>query len=289
MRTLPIYQVDAFSRAAFGGNPAGVVPEAHGLNDSTMQHIAREMALSETAFVLPSEGEGDVRVRFFTPTDEVDLCGHATVAAFHLLSELKMIQPPVKLVQETGAGPLEVDVARDGNVMMTQRLPIIEPCPRVEELAALLGTAAVSGPVQIVSTGLRDIIVPIADRESLWALRPRLSQLADFCRDVGVISVHAFSHDTVEDESTVHCRDFSPAVGVNEEAATGTASGATAAYLVHNHLVAWAPRIPMRLEQGHILGRPSFIAAVIATSGDQITGVQVGGHAYTVLKGTLYF
>ncbi len=289
MRTVSIYQVDAFADAAFGGNPAGVVPEAGGLDIPTMQRIAREMALSETAFILPPEGRGDFRVRFFTPTDEVNLCGHATVAAFHLLAELGEIKPPIRLRQETGAGLLDVHVDEEGKVMMGQCLPVIEPCPRVGELAALLGTDAIAGDVQIVSTGLPDIIVPIQDRESLWALRPRLSELADFCREFGVISVHAFSQDTVEEESTVHCRDFSPAVGVNEESATGTASGATAAYLAHKRLVPWAPRMVMQLEQGHILGRPSLIEAVITTSEDEISGVQVGGRAYTVLKGTLYF
>ena len=289
MCSLPIYQVDAFADAAFGGNPAGVVPDARGLDVPTMQRIAREMALSETAFILPPEGDGDYRVRFFTPTDEVDLCGHATVAAFHLLAELGELEPPVRLRQETGAGLLEVHTATDGKVMMAQRLPTIEPCPQVRELAALLGTDAISGEVQIVSTGLPDIIIPMRDRESLWALRPRLSELGDFCREHGVISVHAFSFDTVEEESTVHCRDFSPAVGVNEESATGTASGATAAYLAHHRLVPWSPRMVMQLEQGHILGRPSLIEAVITTAGDEITGVEVGGCAYTVLKGTLHF
>ncbi|MEW6523194.1 MAG: PhzF family phenazine biosynthesis protein [Bacillota bacterium] len=289
MRSLPVYQVDAFTTEPFGGNPAGVVPDASGLDPATMQRIAREMALSETAFVFTPERGGDFRVRFFTPTDEVDLCGHATVGAFHLLAELGQIGRPARMVQETGAGLLPVEVDAGGVVMMDQALPQVRPFHQLRELAGMLGTDAIFGEPAIVSTGLYDLIVPIRDRASLWAITPDFPRLADFCRTLGVTSVHAFTHDTIDPNHTVHCRDFSPAVGIPEESATGTASGATGAYLAMKGLLPPAPHVHMTMEQGHVLGRPSLIHVVIDRENGVITRVRVGGRAVTVLRGTLHF
>src|SRR5438067_13631590 len=107
MRTLAAYKVDAFTTEPFTGNPAGVVPHADGLSDRDMQRIAREMNLSETAFVLPSAAPGAaMRLRYFTPATEVPLCGHATVATFHLLAELGTLRAPTALRIETKAGVL---------------------------------------------------------------------------------------------------------------------------------------------------------------------------------------
>lgn len=282
-----VYQVDAFTTEPFAGNPAGVLPGADGLDEATMLKIAREMALSETAFIFPPERGGDFRLRFFTPQSEVELCGHATVAAFHLLSELGTIPRPCRVVQETTAGLLQVEVDADGVVMMDQVPPEHRPFHQLADLASILQTTAISGEPAIVSTGLFDLIVPIQDRNALWAMRPDFPRLAEFCRDLGVVSVHAFTHDTLDPAHTVHCRDFAPAVGIPEEAATGTASGATAAYLVQRGLIPTGPQVRLTLEQGHILGRPSLIHAVIDMKDQAITRVRVGGRAVTVMEGTL--
>lgn len=307
MKTAAIYQVDAFTDVVFGGNPAGVVPDAAGLSQDTMQKIAREMALSETAFIVDTRGKGqaDFDVRFFTPVSEVNLCGHATIGSFWLLAELGIIDGPegeIRVHQQTKAGILPVDIilgceGAPSRVMMTQNLPQVVVEPTRSEITALeriLG--APEGCVtefdraipQVVSTGLPDLIVPVTSREALLSMRPNMTALSDFCKSRSIISVHCFSLETIEPEATVHCRDFSPAVGVPEESATGTASGATGGYLVMNRLVKIEePVTKIVCEQGHILKRPSIIHVEVSSQSGQIASVRVGGSAVTAITGKI--
>jgi len=374
MKELDIYQVDAFTDVIFGGNPAGVVTDATGLTEDVMQKIAREMALSETAFIIDKRGSGprsgragdaDFDVRFFTPWNEVDLCGHATIGGFWLLAELGIIDPreaasgsisderccrslqsngsaaqadhrhdfsicdergsmnrpdclngsagefldtsEIRVFQRTKAGLLPVDILAGcggglSRVMMTQALPKVVLTlsgEEVRELEAILGAApgSVSGFVglngvravpQGVTTGLPDLIVPVSSREALLSMRPNNPALIDFCNARELISVHCFSLETLDPAATVHCRDFSPAVGVPEESATGTASGATGAYLVLNKLVpVKEPVTKIVCEQGHILKRPSTIYVKVESRDGEIKSVRVGGSAVTVVRGKI--
>jgi PhzF family phenazine biosynthesis protein len=302
---IDIYQVDAFTYEVFGGNPAGVVPDARGLSQDVMQSIAREMALSETAFIVPS-GE-DFEVRFFTPLSEVDICGHATIGSFWLLAELGQIKPiegrdEVRVFQKTKAGVLPVDIlmgceGTPSRVMMTQNTPTVISeiaNAEIDELEKILKapkgsiTGYKDAKPQVVSTGLPDLIVPVTSREALLSMRPNLAVLTDFCNDRKIISVHCFSLEPIHPASTVHCRDFSPAVGVPEESATGTASGATGAYLVLNGLIETKePVTKIICEQGNILKRPSIIHVEVEACGDEIKSIRVGGSAVTVIKGKL--
>jgi len=312
---IEIYQADAFTDVPFGGNPAGVVPRAEGLSDDMMQKIAREMNLSETAFVTDlrqtkqSPGGPDFQVRFFTPQAEVDLCGHATIATFWLLAELGVIahgdeagesDGETRVYQQTGAGVLPVDLlfgceGGPARAMMTQALPEVAFTldeREIEELERILrapeGSVTGSGgpKPQGVSTGLLDLIVPVTSMEALFSMRPDMGALAQFCNEKKIVSVHCFSMDTVDPAATVHCRDFAPAVGIPEEAATGTASGATGAYLVLNKLVdTKQPVTRIICEQGHVMKRPSVIHVEIGVTGHEITSVRVGGSAVTVMKG----
>ena len=312
---IAIYQVDAFTDRPFCGNPAGVVPDAAGLTESQMQLIAREMAVSETAFVLPPAGPGDVRLRFFTPQAEVALCGHATIGAFHLLAALGRLPGQgefaggrdLHLRQETAAGLLGVTVrlkpsGEPDRVLMEQAQPkrVLGANPKLigllervlgagqGELGVLPGYGA--APVEAWSTGLPDILVPVRDLESLRGLKPDLPALAELSRRLGVISVHAFTLETEKPAAYAHARDFSPAVGIPEEAATGTASGALAAYLVANGLVPERPAAgfwSLLFEQGHILDRPSAIEAQVEGQIGRPAAVRVGGRAVVVLEGTI--
>ncbi len=308
MKEIDIFQVDAFTDKVFGGNPAGVVPDATGLGEGQMKSIAREMNCSETAFVTPPSEAGkgrkpapDLRVRFFTPTDEVDLCGHATIGTFFLMAaegRLPSGRPEPRLaetaggtvagekvavekvVQETKAGDLPVYIYRHGpaveRVMMAQANPRIldeYDGARLAELAGLLGadvadltaTSPTGRPAvpQVVTTGLPDLILPVRDLERLKALRPNFAALGDWCRERRLISVHAFCFGGLEAGATVHGRDFAPSVGIPEESATGTANGALGAYLVLNRLIPLSTTTMIRAEQGHILRRPSQILVEI--------------------------
>ncbi len=326
---IEVWQVDAFTTEPFGGNPAGVVPDARSLDAAVMQKIAREMNLSETAFVLPAaasgrgaaDGDYDVEVRFFTPATEVDLCGHATIATFFALAlrnRLPASHPgeagqwgarghegAALLRQRTRAGVLPVQVlfekGRPVQVMMAQVPPVSrgEPGEEVQrELAACLGAkpdllrAEPRATPEIVSTGLWDLIVPVVDRRTLWSLEPGFPRLARLCRHLGVISVHCFTFDAIDTgnggELAVHCRDFAPAVGINEESATGTASGALGGYLALRGLIPFYDGVArLRCEQGHCLGRPSLIHVRLEAFPEGPPRVWVGGAACLVLEGRM--
>ena len=317
---IAIYQVDAFTDTPFGGNPAGVVPDAGGLGAARMQLIAREMALSETAFVLPPERGGDLRVRFFTPATEVALCGHATIGTFWLLAERDLLggrgrrrmaglhHDDLVLTQETGAGDLEVVIRYDSasglpqSVMMAQaqpqRLQVLDGAAGAR-LGRILGAPPDSTgrlsqtggvPLEVWSTGLPDLLVPVRDLAGLRALAPDMAALAAFSRELGVVSIHAFTLETEGEAAHAQARDFAPAAGIPEESATGTASGALGAYLVA-HGLAPAPGADgicrMVLEQGHILGRPSTIQVEVGGGAQQPRDVRVGGRAVVMIEGTM--
>src|SRR6056297_2229937 len=160
METLRALQVDAFTDEPFAGNAAGVVPDADDLTESQMQAIADEMAVSETAFFRASD-EADRRVRYFTPTTEVDLCGHATIASHAHLLEDGEIDPGTHSL-ETNVGVLEIEIEADGTVWMTQDRPEVREVDLdYERLGDALGIdhAAMEDvgadlPLAVVSTGL---------------------------------------------------------------------------------------------------------------------------------------
>lgn len=301
MKKVKVYQIDSFTSTPFGGNPAGVVTEADGLTDDEMQKLAREMNCSETAFVLPpTNSAANFRVRFFTPSEEVDLCGHATIAAFYALAaEDKLVLNNVENVfyQETKAGILPVTLIKNSSdrlerIVMGQTFPdIIETCNDIETVAKLLRLEAAdlqlnNLPLQIVSTGLPDMMVPVKNLETLKKASPDFSQLAEYQKSKGFVSIHAFTFETINPSNTVHTRDFAPSVNINEEAATGTANGALGAYLVANKAIPLDQnKVSINVEQGYVMDRPSEIFVEITHDNGFIEDVKVGGSAVIVMEG----
>jgi len=292
-----IYQVNAFSDVPFGGNPAGVVPNAIGLNASHMLAISKEMNLSETAFIFPLEDEvADYEVKFFTPTQEVDLCGHATIASFFTLASKGVITgiDNVKIVkQKTKAGILPVELYFKDNkihsVMMTQAKPkFLFNVKNVSELAEIMGINVTDIGIegyslipQAVSTGLTDIMLPIKSLSALKSINPNYDSLAQYSNKLNIIGVHAFTLETEEESSALACRNFAPAAGIDEEAATGTSNGALGAYLVKNNVLEFEDNLTIICEQGYYMNRPSKITVRLEGSKDDLT-VKVGGSAIIV-------
>ncbi len=279
---IDVFVVNGFTHNGQGGNPAGVVLDAAGLRDENMQHIATAMGLSETAFVLPADQQ-DYQVRFFTPTSEVDFCGHATVATYSLLWRKRLLKKPT-VSQLTKAGVLAVQVDDNGLVRMNQALPRFGQMLDVASLAAVLGLevsdiADTGLPVQILSTGLADIMVPVVSEAALASIHPDLPVMAALNRQTGSIGVHAFTLDSADPTISAHCRNFAPLVGIDEETATGSSCGALACYLSH-HLAGPADRFggEYLFEQGKAMGNPSRLSALVSMADDQITGIVVGGY-----------
>ncbi len=286
MKTTRVLQVDAFTDEPLTGNPAGVVPNADGLSESQMQSIAAEMAVSETAFLHSSE-RADRRIRYFTPTQEVDLCGHATIGSFaHLYDE--GLEPGSSTL-ETNVGDLEIDLEDDGTVWMTQDRPQVrEVDVGYDRVADALGVdqAALEGasddiPLAVASTGLPFLIAPITYLSDVGTADPEMTAVEALTDALDVTGVYLFTFDALERESTLHGRMFAPGAGVPEDPVTGTASGAVGAYL--DHFGAFDDDFPdeLRLEQGHYVDRPGLVR--VRVDGD----VQIGGRGVTVLDGSL--
>lgn len=280
---IPVCTLNVFDKSGSGGNPAGVVTEAESLTEKQMQKIAAKVGFSETAFIQRSD-TADFRVRFFTPAAEVDLCGHATVGTFFLLSHTKTIGAGI-YTQETKAGILQVEIKPDGLVMMDQNTPVFYGELDRREIAASLNTgeeAMGELPVWAVSTGLKDIIVHIRSLEELLAIEPDFNKVAEISRKNGAAGYHLFTLETMFG-ATAHCRNLAPLYGIYEEAATGTATGALSSYLfMHNKLRRGTDRLVF--EQGYSMSRPSEIMAGLEIREGKITGVKVGGIATNIKK-----
>ena len=294
---MPEYEitiVDSFTTERYAGNPCGVVTHAEGLAPEKMQAIAREMNLSETAFVTPSQA-ADVRVRFFTPRKEIPLAGHPTIATMHALVEegrFELGQEPRRITQELNVGVLPVDLSRreDGRVRiaMTQATPEFHQELDRDAFADVLGIAAsdllAEAPPQVVSTGTRQAMIPVASLAVLERVRPDLARLAELETAEGYFSTHTFALETYDPANRVHARHFGPSSGVWEDPVTGSATGGMAAYLWRHGLVREAS---YTVEQGHIMGRPGHVEVEVEGEGDTPTTVRIAGTAVTVLRGTI--
>ncbi|WP_251331317.1 PhzF family phenazine biosynthesis protein [Haloplanus pelagicus] len=278
--------IDAFTDEPLAGNAAGVVPDAAGLAADQMQAIARELSASETAF-LTDDADADRRIRYFTPTQEVDLCGHATVASLALLHEEGALDAGEGSLR-TNVGVLDVAVTEDGVAWMTQDEPTVEVVDLDHDHAgsalgvdpAALRDVGADLPAAVASTGLPFLIVPVNFLEHLGNADPDMDVLAALAADHGATGVYAFTFDTLEADSTLHGRMFAPGAGVPEDPVTGTASGACGAYL-HAVDAFDDPPDEMRFEQGHFVDRSGIVRVRVADD------VRVGGRAVTALDGSI--
>jgi PhzF family phenazine biosynthesis protein len=266
----------AFCKDGRGGNEAGVVLFGDVPDAARKQEIARGLGYSETVFVARAD-RADFRLEYFTPAAEADLCGHATIAAFDLMRRLGMLDKD-RLSFETKAGLLSLYFDRE-DVFMEQARPAYFEILERPALARCFGAARISAqhPIQIVSTGLRDIMLPVESAEALCALQPRFDEISALSRACGAVGVHAFA---LRGES-IFCRNFAPLYGIPEEAATGTANCALAAYLYKHGILR---RSAYRAEQGFSLGSPSEIMVRVVAEGGEVSRIFVGGKGQPVTE-----
>jgi PhzF family phenazine biosynthesis protein len=278
------YIVDAFTSEPFGGNPAGVVllgKDTPFPDDGLMLKIAAELRYSETAFV-QQNGSTEFTVRYFTPMSEVDLCGHATIATFGVLLQEGIVADGTTCINHTLAGDLTVSVGEQ--VMMQMATPQALDTPidslRLNRIMGLPDNPVTGLSPEVISTGLPDIIMPIASVDLLQRIAPDMEALTPLSRELNVVGVHAFA--MAEDGYTAHVRNFAPLYGIPEESATGTANAALTHYLALHSIVSGTARC--RFLQGEAMGRPSIITTEIRPDGT----IHVGGPSRIVAQGTLY-
>jgi trans-2,3-dihydro-3-hydroxyanthranilate isomerase len=297
---LAVYWVDAFCDRPFYGNPAVVVPEADGLSEVQMQQIAREVNCSETAFVLqPTVPEADFRLRWFTPTQEVNLCGHATIAALHILAQEGRfnLRPGVSeiLYIETRSGVLTVAVDYKADrpwIWLTLPTCTFEPISLdlAQQLTAVLGLLDPSSPVfkphlpvPVVDSLNRDLLVAIPHLHELQALSPHMEVLKHFGKKQDWRGICVYTRETIEPDNDVHIRFFAPQSGIPEDPVTGSVSGPLALLLRQTGDAKDSERDLWRFEQGDCLNRTGRL--LIELQSDM---PKLGGQAVTVLRGTLY-
>ncbi|WP_078554362.1 PhzF family phenazine biosynthesis protein [Bacillus alkalicellulosilyticus] len=282
------YVIDAFTDTKFGGNPAGVVIHDD-LDEKFMQKFAAEVRFSETAFIKKFNNKM-FEIKFFTPTSQVELCGHATIASFKALLDSRDVENNNTYYIKTLAGTLSVTLDQS-IIMMEQAEPklgkVFDDFECLSDLFNIDKSQIESENYNLVpqaaSTGLWDIMLPIKTKDALYALNPDFKALAEFSKSNNVGGVHAFTLDTKE--GIAESRNFCPLYGIDEEAATGTSNGALTYYLFSNHVL-WNFNKEYTFLQGYSMGRPSTIITKLVNK--ENPRVMVGGNAIIVTKGILY-
>jgi trans-2,3-dihydro-3-hydroxyanthranilate isomerase len=294
MTAFPFYQVDAFTRHPLSGNPCAILFDTDALDEATMLSIAREMNLSETAFVRRS-ATADFGVRYFTPAEEIPLAGHPTIATTYALVEsgrLKLSAEHTTIRLELKHGPIPVEIYRLGSqiqrIVMTQRKPqflsIHEPAEVLPVFGLRLEDALPGAPVQTVSTGTPQLMLPLRSLDTLRRARLDVTAYEQFRSRADFFSPHLFCLEGVTPAGKTFARHFGTPPDLMEDPFTGSATGRMAAYLWHYNLIAEPAFIA---EQGHWMNRPGQGTAELIGPRDDIQTVKVGGAAVTVLRGEL--
>ncbi len=274
---IKVHIVKAFTQNPEQGNPAGIVLNSDQLNPEQMMAITAKTGFSECAFIQRSE-KADYKLRFFSARQEVDLCGHATIASFYYLTHGMPFAPSEvkKLTQETRAGILPVYCHADGLVEMEQAEPkFVDFSVDKNVIAQLLNIHASSiiGKLQIVSTGSPKLIIPIDSLKTLFAINPDLEGIKQYCLKSGARGFYPYTTQTLDTSSDFHARQFNPLAGINEDPITGIAAGALGAYLRHNKL---SQKSHFIIEQGYVLNK---FGKIVVNVEDKIL---VGGYAVIV-------
>ena len=270
---------DVFTDTPLTGNQLAVFTDGRGLDDETMQSIARELKLSETTFVFPAEQGGHAKVRIFTPAAELPFAGHPTLGtAFVLAAPMQLLE--IRL--ETGMGIVPVRLEREGARIvfgrMEQPLPTVEPYEPEAELLSALGVERSELPVERYDNGAQHVYVALGSEDEVARLRPDLNRLAEL---KGVVGVNCFAGANGRWKT----RMFAPASGVPEDPATGSAAGPLALHLARHGRIAFGDEI--EIIQGVEIDRPSTLYARADGSADNVERVEVGGSAVVIARGEL--
>ena len=304
MRVYRYLHLDVFTDRPFEGNQLAVFPEPSGLSAADMQRIAKEMAFSESTFIFPAEAaDTDVRMRIFTPGEELPMAGHPTIGStFALAAEGLIARRREAFVFGLAVGPTPVSLSWKGVVLffvwMPQNLPVVRGRARdaVAFAAALELTAADildDAPIEAISCGVPFLIAPLKSRAAVdrAAINRSPYRAALEQSKLQELPLFVFSLDSAgsSGDESVYSRMLAPGFGITEDPATGSASGPLGCYLAAHRLLP-----PEKLRhfvslQGAQLGRPSRLHVSIEGTDAQVTRVRVGGRSVIVGEGQLSF
>ncbi len=322
MREYTMKNIDVFTSKPFHGNPAGIISRADGLTEEEMKNIAGEVNLSESAFVSVSgSGKSAFRVRYFTQSDELDISGHTTIAACYSLLEegrIELENGVNRIYFDTNIGDVPLDIYFRGEleadrhdeeletrtktdsvkieggwldrIMTKQSIKSFRPSDiRVEEIAEILeiepGEIVQTGlPLERISTGLEQFLIPVKHKETVLNLKPDLIKLSLLNKKHGIQTNDIFSLDTYSSDSITYSRHFAPAIGLWEDPGSGNAAICIGTYL-HRHGV--TTREMMVMDQGKESNNFSRIHVEIEKSGGTLDSGFMGGIATTSITRTI--
>ena len=293
--------LDVFTDRAFEGNQLAVFPDPpRDLDTALMQRIAMEMNFSESTFIFPGTGSGDIRMRIFTPGEELPIAGHPTIGStFALASERVIASGRNEFVFELGVGPTPVSLEwKNGQLdfaWMTQPLPAFGSASNPRTFASALGVDESdmmgSAPAQSISCGVQFLFVPLLSRDAVDRVSLDRRAYVSACQQAGINELPVFvftpaRHGSSGDE-TIYSRMLAPGFGISEDPATGSASGPLGCFLVRHGLLDDNRARSFVSLQGVAMGRPSRIHISIDTDAGSISRVRVGGRAVLVGTGEL--
>jgi trans-2,3-dihydro-3-hydroxyanthranilate isomerase len=287
-------QVDAFTTTPLGGNPCAIVFDADDLGHETRLAVAREMNLSETSFVVRSD-VADFGARYFTPAEEIPLAGHPTIATVFALIDsgrLKLTSDLTTISLGLRVGAIRVDIESQNGVVqhivMSQKKPQFLRTYVPEEVLSVFGLTVADvlpgAPLQTVSTGTPQLMIPVRDMEALHRINVNLLSYVALHERGDFFSTHLFCLRGITEQGATFARHFSPPPDVFEDPFTGSATGGMSAYLWHHGLI---DRPTFSAEQGHWMKRPGVAHVQVVGPRHDIETVKVGGSAVTVMRGEL--
>nr|WP_199909929.1 PhzF family phenazine biosynthesis isomerase [Paenibacillus sp. CAA11] len=278
-----ILHYDAFSSTANQGNPAGVVLSADDLNEDQMQSIAKKVGFNETVFVLNSK-KADLKLKYFTPGHEINLCGHATIASMYGLKTMGLLEDKDFITIETNVGNLPITFERrNGELLITMKQGNPQFVPfggSTSELAKSMGLSPdaidLSKPIVYGSTGAWTLLVPIKGLDHFNRMKPDNRMFPGILKENPKSSVHPFCRDTFDDHAMMHARHFSsPYSGTLEDPVTGTASGVMGAYYL-TYLNKDAAAAEFVVEQGQEINKDGRVYVRVKRH-DEVMDVFISG------------
>jgi trans-2,3-dihydro-3-hydroxyanthranilate isomerase len=277
VRTFRYVVADVFTDKPLTGNQLAVFTDARELGDDEMQSLAREMKFSESVFVLPPENDGHVRIRIFTPTNEMLFAGHPTLGSAFVLGGPLQVE---EIRLETGVGTVPVALEREGDRIvfgrMRQPIPTWKPWDDEARLLSALGVERSELPVEHYDNGMQHVYVALGSEEEVAALKPDLAALGDA---PALLGINCFAGSGTHWKT----RMFAPGGGVPEDPATGSAAGPLAVHLARHGRIGFGEEI--EISQGVEIGRPSTLYARADGSAEKLETVEVGGSTVIVARG----
>lgn len=273
---MEVKRVTVFPREGKGGNKAAVVLKYEGLGDHHMQEIAGEIGYSETVF-LTKKDKNNFFARYFTPNQEVDMCGHASIAAYAVLKREGYVEQGKDFSLETKAGVIEL---REENCRVFLKMPVpqlirkldVQASRQLNQIMCPEGWEGLIESYPIVQCGLSDIMFSVDCKEKLDQLSPDFEKMSKFSHEQSVVGVHAYYFE--KDQMKIYARNFAPLYGITEESATGTSNGGLAFFLWQECEL--KDNVRFQITQGETMGESSSIEARIGMTDNKLE-CYVGG------------